>query len=70
MTKLILPFVIGCCAAAHAQAPSPVSYANVDAIINQAVDSALIPGGVLVIGHNGSVIYEKAYGSRALSSTS
>ena len=42
------------------------SYAAVDAVINQAVDTGLIPGGVVVIGHNGAVIYERAYGSRAL----
>ena len=41
-------------------------YTTVDAIINEAVDTGLIPGGVLVIGHQGQVVYRKAYGSRAL----
>ncbi len=42
------------------------TYAPVDIIINEAVATGLIPGGVLIIGHNQQVIYRKAYGSRAL----
>src|SRR5690349_7096021 len=38
----------------------------VDAIINQAIADGNIPGAVLVVGHNGKVIYRKAYGERAL----
>ncbi|HTS37949.1 MAG TPA: serine hydrolase [Candidatus Solibacter sp.] len=38
----------------------------VDAVIQQAISDGNIPGAVLVVGHNGSVIYRKAYGSRAL----
>lgn len=41
-------------------------FPQVDAIVNDAVQSTLIPGAVLVIGHNGKVVYRKAYGSRAL----
>ncbi len=37
-----------------------------DTLIDQAVHDQLIPGGVLLIGHNGQVVYRKAYGSRAL----
>lgn len=37
-----------------------------DAAINRAIEQELIPGAVLEIGHNGSVVYRKAYGSRAL----
>ncbi len=38
----------------------------VDAQVNGAVETGLIPGAVLVIGHGGKVIYHKAYGYRAL----
>jgi uncharacterized protein YbbC (DUF1343 family)/CubicO group peptidase (beta-lactamase class C family) len=38
----------------------------VDPIVDEAVQSGLIPGAVLVIGHNGHVIFRKAYGFRAL----
>jgi uncharacterized protein YbbC (DUF1343 family)/CubicO group peptidase (beta-lactamase class C family) len=52
-------------AAAVADA-SPVRLAAVDAIIQQAIADGNIPGAVLIVGHNGKVIYRKAYGSRAL----
>ena len=41
-------------------------FADVDAIIDTAVQSGLIPGAVLAIGHNGQVVYLRAYGSRSL----
>ncbi len=37
-----------------------------DAVIGKAVSDGLIPGAVLLVGHNGAVVYQKAYGSRAL----
>ena len=43
--------------------------ANIDAIMQQAVDRGNIPGGVVLIGHNGSVVYRKAFGSRSLEPT-
>lgn len=39
--------------------------AVVDAVIEQAISEKKIPGAVLVVGHDGHVIYRKAYGSRA-----
>jgi uncharacterized protein YbbC (DUF1343 family)/CubicO group peptidase (beta-lactamase class C family) len=38
----------------------------VDHEMERAVQDGLIPGGVVLIGHNGRVVYQKAYGSRAL----
>jgi uncharacterized protein YbbC (DUF1343 family)/CubicO group peptidase (beta-lactamase class C family) len=35
-------------------------------VIEQAIREGNIPGAVLVVGHDGRVIYRKAYGSRAL----
>src|SRR5580700_10904646 len=40
--------------------------AAVDQQMERAVQDGLIPGGVVLIGHNGQVVYQKAYGSRAL----
>src|SRR4051794_8149579 len=37
-----------------------------DQQIDDAIRKELIPGAVLVVGHNGQVIYHKAYGSRSL----
>ena len=44
----------------------PRQYPQIDAIINEAVQSGLIPGAVVIVGHNGQVIYRQAYGSRSL----
>jgi uncharacterized protein YbbC (DUF1343 family)/CubicO group peptidase (beta-lactamase class C family) len=38
----------------------------VDQQMERAVQEGLIPGAVVLIGHNGHVVYQKAYGSRAL----
>jgi uncharacterized protein YbbC (DUF1343 family)/CubicO group peptidase (beta-lactamase class C family) len=43
-----------------------VHLANADAVIRDAIRDGVVPGAVLVVGHNGHVIYRKAYGSRAL----
>jgi uncharacterized protein YbbC (DUF1343 family)/CubicO group peptidase (beta-lactamase class C family) len=43
-----------------------VHLAAVDAVIEQAIHDGNIPGAVLIVGHNGQVMYRKAYGSRAL----
>ena len=37
-----------------------------DQTINQAIEAGLLPGAVLVVGHEGKVVYRKAYGKRAL----
>ena len=57
--------LVACAAAAYAQ-QSFSGAASVDEQINQAVKEGLIPGGVVLIGHDGRVVYRKAYGERAL----
>ena len=57
------------CVGAHAEAKHPVLLSHlggVDSIIEQAVTDGDIPGAVLVVGHDGAVVYRKAYGSRSL----
>ncbi len=39
---------------------------EVDSIIQQSIADGNIPGAVLLVGHDGAVIYRKAYGERAL----
>jgi uncharacterized protein YbbC (DUF1343 family)/CubicO group peptidase (beta-lactamase class C family) len=51
---------------ALAQTPPPQPFAAVDAIIQDAVQTGLIPGAVLVVGHNRQVVYRHAYGWRTL----
>ncbi len=40
--------------------------AALDAQMDQAVRTGLIPGGVLLVGHDGKIVHRKAYGQRAL----
>jgi len=43
-----------------------IQLSGVDSIIRQSIEDGNIPGAVLVVGHDGKVIYRKAYGERAL----
>jgi CubicO group peptidase (beta-lactamase class C family) len=57
--------LLACTACLCAQPTFPGADA-VDEQINLAVKDGLIPGAVLLIGHDGQVVYRKAYGERAL----
>ncbi|HUN83393.1 MAG TPA: serine hydrolase, partial [Terracidiphilus sp.] len=41
-------------------------FAAIDSIMEQAVAKGNIPGGVVLVGHNGKVVYRKAFGWRSL----
>src|SRR5580698_11178178 len=62
MKSLLL---IVCASVCFAQETFPGSPA-LDAAIEQAVHDELIPGAVLIVGHDGKILHRKAYGSRAL----
>src|SRR5437660_5579671 len=53
-------------ASASATSSNPVKLSAVDAVIQQAIADNNIPGAVVVVGHDGKVIYRKAYGHRSL----
>jgi uncharacterized protein YbbC (DUF1343 family)/CubicO group peptidase (beta-lactamase class C family) len=61
--KILL--LLACAACSFAQQTFSGA-AAVDEQINRAVSTGLIPGAVLLIGHDGQVVYRKAYGERAL----
>jgi uncharacterized protein YbbC (DUF1343 family)/CubicO group peptidase (beta-lactamase class C family) len=66
ITLAILGFGEQIAAATDAKRPTAaVRLGAVDSIIGQAIQDG-IPGAVLLVGHNGAVIYRKAYGNRAL----
>lgn len=46
--------------------PQGPSFQQMDVQIDQAVETGLIPGAVLVVGNDGKIVYEKAYGSKSL----
>jgi uncharacterized protein YbbC (DUF1343 family)/CubicO group peptidase (beta-lactamase class C family) len=51
---------------AFGQAELGVRLTALDPIIGDAIAQHQIPGAVLIVGHDGKVVYRKAYGSRAL----
>jgi uncharacterized protein YbbC (DUF1343 family)/CubicO group peptidase (beta-lactamase class C family) len=48
------------------QAPD---FSEIDAMIQDAIHTNLIPGAVIVIGHNNQVVFQKSYGLRSLAPT-
>ena len=57
------------CAALAAASLSAQTFAGAPALdeaINQAIAQDRLPGAVLLVGHNGQIVYRKAYGKRAL----
>jgi len=43
--------------------------AELDSTINEAIRQDKLPGGVLLVGHSGKIVYRKAYGRRSLTGT-
>ena len=77
LVPLVSLLFIGAPSAAQNPAPSAapaaastgtdqVRYAPLDALLKDAVEKGNAPGAVLLVGHNGAVVYRKAYGNRAL----
>ena len=57
----------GCCIAVVALAQETFSgSAALDAAVDESVRAGLIPGAVVVVGHDGKIVHRKAYGSRAV----
>lgn len=56
-------------AAALAQAPLDLRLNVLDPIIDHAIAQQQIPGAVVIVGHDGQIVYRKAYGSRAIKPT-
>lgn len=44
-------------------------FSVIDDLVNQAVEQHQIPGAIVVIGHDGRVVFRKAYGQRSLEPT-
>jgi uncharacterized protein YbbC (DUF1343 family)/CubicO group peptidase (beta-lactamase class C family) len=53
-------------AATASKAGSPNRLAVLDSIIQNAIHQGLMPGAVLLVWHNGQVMYRKAFGNRSL----
>ncbi len=66
--KLTLALVASCLVASQTAVAQETfaGSAALDAAVDQAVHDGLIPGAVLVVGHDGKILHRKAYGQRAL----
>lgn len=51
---------------ASTSAPDSLDWSRLDAIVRRSIDAGEMPGAVVIIGHNGRIVYRKAFGSRAL----
>jgi len=60
------PLLCGILLSASACAETFSGGASLDDAIAQAIRENRIPGAVLLVGHNGQVLYRKAYGNRAI----
>jgi uncharacterized protein YbbC (DUF1343 family)/CubicO group peptidase (beta-lactamase class C family) len=66
LAKYLPLFALLFSVAAFSQTALDSRLAVLDSIINDAIAQRQIPGAVLVVGHDGQVVYRKAYGSRAI----
>jgi len=62
---MLLIVAATCCG----QNAETANFAAVDEVMNSAVSRGTIPGGVVLIGHDGRVVYRKAFGMRSLEPT-
>ncbi len=63
--KLLL-FALLFSVVAYSETPLDSRLSVLDPIVNDAIAQREIPGAVLIVGHDGRVVYRKAYGNRAL----
>ncbi len=66
ITSTILALALLACGTALGQGALENRLAVLDSIVNDAITQQQIPGAVVLIGHQGKIVYRKAYGDRAL----
>ncbi|WP_345682162.1 serine hydrolase domain-containing protein [Novipirellula caenicola] len=47
----------------------PNAFESIDDLVNQAIEQGKLPGAVVTIGHQGDVVFQRAYGHRQLEPT-
>ncbi len=58
-----------CHASAASAAVDPARLSLIETLIRQAVRDGRLPGAVVVVGHEGEIVYERAFGARSLAET-
>ncbi len=68
-----IPFLLGArcvgqdvCWLRRSAAKSASDFSGVSTLVNQAIAAKKLPGAVVLVGHDGKTVFEKAYGNRAL----
>ncbi len=61
---LLLALAVSACSAG-----AQSDFSSIDSIVNRAVDDHQLPGAVVVVGHDGKVVFRRAYGMRSLEPT-
>lgn len=56
-------------AAAAGQTAAQNRFSAIDGIVNHGVEEHLLPGAVVIVGHDGHIVYRRAYGMRSLEPT-
>jgi uncharacterized protein YbbC (DUF1343 family)/CubicO group peptidase (beta-lactamase class C family) len=69
VVPVLAPAQLPSTAPAVSPVPAPLSFAPIDTIVNEAVAHNELPGAVVVIGHNGRIVFHRAYGMRSLEPT-
>lgn len=64
MRRFLVVFVFAALAAGSALAQS--RFAAIDAIVNEGIADHRLPGAVVIVGHNGQIVFRRAYGMRSL----
>jgi uncharacterized protein YbbC (DUF1343 family)/CubicO group peptidase (beta-lactamase class C family) len=68
-TLKIAAFLLSVVVSTAAQSQQSPSLSGLDSIIEQAIQNHEVPGAVLLVGHDGQLIYRKAFGKRSLEPT-
>lgn len=66
LSLLVCSLAAAAAVEASAKTPTTVHLAAIDSIVQQAIHDEEIPGAVVLVWHNGAVVYRKAFGHRSL----
>lgn len=64
--RLLIALLIVGTFGAQAQKASRFDFSTINRIMAHALDAHLVPGAVVVVGHNGAIVFHKAYGDRSI----
>jgi uncharacterized protein YbbC (DUF1343 family)/CubicO group peptidase (beta-lactamase class C family) len=66
MRRFLPVFVLVALSACAGSAFAQSRFAAIDAIVNQGIADHRLPGAVVIVGHNGQVVFRRVYGMRSL----